>query len=330
MNIKKHRIAGKVLSFACASLVLLSCTACSSEQVGKKDSYSVVTTVFPVYDWVREVTGEDSDIELTMLLDSGVDLHSYQPTVEDIAKIATCDMFVYVGGESDEWVENALGQAVNKDMVVVNLLDVLGDAVVQEESVEGMEESEEESGEPESDEHVWLSLRNAQVVCTYLAKELGNMDKNNAQIYQSNAQAYCDALNNLDGKYSEVVNNAQYNTLLFADRFPFRYMAKDYGLSYFAAFSGCSAETEASVETIAFLAGKLKELELPAVMIIDGSDEDVASTVVETAGRGCPILALNSLQSVTSENVASGATYLDIMTENLSVLEKALNDELYE
>lgn len=327
MNIKKHCIAHRILSLVCASFVAFTCTACSSAPADKKDTYSVVATVFPVYDWVKEVAGEDSDIELTMLLDSGVDLHSYQPTVEDIAKIATCDMFVYVGGESDGWVENALGQSVNKDMIVVNLLDVLGDAVVEEEHVEGMEEGDEESDEPESDEHVWLSLRNAQAVCSYLAKELGNMDKDNAQVYLSNAERYCEALNDLDQQYAEAVTNAQYNTLLFADRFPFRYMAKDYGLSYFAAFSGCSAETEASVETIAFLANKLKKLDLPAVMIIDGSDEDVAATVIETAGLECPILALNSLQSVTSENVASGATYLGIMQENLSVLEQALNDE---
>ena len=291
---------------------------------------SVVATIFPVYDWVREVAGDD--VDLTLLLDNGVDLHSYQPTAQDIMKVATCDMFVYVGGESDDWVEDALSEAVNPDMVVVNLVEAMGGDIKMEEIVEGMEREEDEheadaheDHEDEADEHVWLSLRNAQKLVKVLASALGEADPANVERYAANADAYAEKLAALDAEYAAVCEAADYDTLLFGDRFPFRYLTDDYGLKYYAAFSGCSAESEASFETVVFLAGKLEELQLPAVMTIEGSDGRLAETVVQATGtRDAKILTLDSMQSTTSEDLKNGATYLSIMEENLEVLRQAL------
>ena len=290
----------------------------------------VVTTIFPEYDWVKEIAGDEvSKMDLTILLDNGVDLHSYQPTADDIMKISDCDLFIYVGGESDAWVEDALKEAVNKDMKVINLLDVLGSSVKEEEVVEGMEaEEEEEDGaeeEPEYDEHVWLSLRNAKVLCKAIADDLAEIDTENADTYQENEKAYADKLDELDKKYQETVDSASQKTLLFGDRFPFRYMVDDYGLSYYAAFVGCSAETEASFETITFLAGKTDELGLKNIMTIEKSDKKIAKTIIEnTKEKNQGILTLDSMQSTTSDDVKKGATYFSIMENNLNVLQEAL------
>lgn len=295
------------------------------------DKIKVVTTIFPEYDWVKEIAGDNiSNMELTMLLDNGVDLHSYQPTADDIMKISDCDLFIYVGGESDAWVDDALKEAVNKDMKVINLLDVLGDTVKEEEVVEGMEaeeEEEEETGEeePEYDEHVWLSLKNAKVLCQTIAEDLSEIDKTNADSYMANVQAYTQNLDTLDSQYQEAVDAASQKTLLFGDRFPFRYMVDDYGLSYYAAFVGCSAETEASFETITFLAQKVDELGLKNILTIEKSDQKIAQTIIEnTKDKNQGILTLDSMQSTTSEDVKNGTTYLSIMESNLDVLKEAL------
>lgn len=308
----------------------------------------IVTTIFPEYDWVKQILGDRaSNAEITMLLDNGVDLHSYQPTAEDIMKISNCDLFIYVGGESDEWVEGALQEAVNKDMKVINLLEVLGDGVKEEELVEGMEagehehehehedeEHEHEEGEeheheheegPEYDEHVWLSLKNAKVLCNAITDAMVEIDPDNADDYRTNMAAYSEKLVALDTEYQSVTSAATQKTLLFGDRFPFRYLVDDYGLSYYAAFVGCSAETEASFETITFLAGKVDELGLSNVLTIEKSDQKIAQTIVQnTQDKNQKILALDSMQSTTSEDVSGGATYLSIMESNLDILREAL------
>ncbi len=299
-----------------------------SEGSDDLDKISIVTTIFPEYDWVREILGDKAEhAELTMLLDSGVDLHSYQPTADDLIKIANCDMFIYVGGESDEWVEDALRQAENKNMAVINLFDVLGDSVKIEEAVEGMQEEEEAEGvqEEEKDEHVWLSLKNAQIFCREIAAKLSEIDTKNKDVYSANADAYIEKLSGLDDGYQAVVSAADKKTLLFGDRFPFRYLVDDYGLDYFAAFVGCSAETEASFETITFLANKVDELGLSSVLTIDGAKHKIAETVVSnTSGKDQKVLAMDSLQSTTSDDAENGATYLSVMEQNLKVLKEAL------
>lgn len=313
----------------CGKAEFSSISAPSASQSGSKP-LKIVTTIFPEYDWVRQILGERAkNVGLTMLLDNGVDLHSYQPTADDIIKISDCDLFIYVGGESDGWVEDALKEATNKEMQVINLLDVLGEQVKEEEVVEGMEDEEEESedeDEPEYDEHVWLSLKNAETLCNAITDALEEIDPANKDAYATNAASYLEKLAALDGEYQTVVDNAARKTVLFGDRFPFRYLVDDYGLSYYAAFAGCSAETEASFETISFLAGKVDELRLPCVLTIEGAQHKIAETIVQnTAEKNQSILTLDSMQSTTSTDVANGTTYLSVMESNLDVLKQALN-----
>ena len=299
---------------------------------GEAEALQIVTTIFPEYDWIRVILGEAADgADITLLLDNGVDLHSYQPTAADIMKISTCDLFIYVGGESDKWVDDALAEAINPDMQIIDLLDVLGDAVREEEVVEGMQGEEEEGEEdeeegPEYDEHVWLSLRNAQVICGAICEALSEADPEHADTYAANTAAYTEQLSALDAAYADLAENAARNTLLFADRFPFRYLTEDYGLEYYAAFVGCSAETEASFETIRFLSEKVDEFSLPSILILDGGDGRIARTIADTAdAEDIQILQIDSMQSTTSVDIANGATYLSIMQDNLDVLTEALN-----
>lgn len=297
------------------------------------DKLSIVTTIFPEYDWVREILGEKADnAEITMLLDNGVDLHSYQPTADDIVKISDCDLFIYVGGESDEWVEDALRNAANGNMKVINLLEVLGDSVKTEEIVEGMQEeeheyedAEEHEHEEEADEHVWLSLKNAKMLVRVISKALQELDPNNKDIYAANADAYVKKLSALDAEYQAAVDAASNKTILFGDRFPFRYLVDDYGLRYYAAFVGCSAETEAGFETISFLAKRVDEWKLPCVLTIEGAQHKIAETVVRnTTAKNQRVLTMDSMQSTTSKDVKNGTTYLSVMEKNLSVLKEAL------
>ena len=335
-----------ILAVLCSCLMLVGCgakgevtpadagEATEAAQVSEDGkTISVVTTIFPEYDWVRQVVGSNSNVEITMLLDNGVDLHSYQPTAEDIMKIASCDLFIYVGGESDEWVEDALAESTNPDMKVINLLETLGDKVQEEEVVEGMEaeEEEEEEGEEgeeeevEYDEHVWLSLKNAEILVDEIANNLAEIDADNVDTYKTNAANYVTELTALDEKYATAVSEGTADTILFGDRFPFRYLVDDYGLNYYAAFVGCSAETEASFETINFLSEKVDELGLKTVLTIENSDQKIAETIISnTKNKDAQILAMDSMQTTTSEDVANGVTYLGVMEENLKVLAEAL------
>ena len=318
--------------FAAAVLMAGSLSACGAGKSGnesEKDKLKIVTTIFPEYDWVMNILGENkTGAEVTMLLDKGVDMHSYQISAQDIMKISSCDMFIYVGGESDEWVEDALKEAKNKDMIVIDLLEELGDKVKEEEVKEGMQEEDEHDHEEETeyDEHVWLSVKNAGFLTQRISEKLQKMDEKNAEKYKANTKAYVEKLEALDSKYSEAVSGAKTKTLLFGDRFPFRYLTDDYGLDYYAAFVGCSAETEASFETITFLAGKTDELSLPVVMTIEGTDHRIAETIINnTEKKDQKILTMDSMQSVTSKDVKGGVTYLSVMEKNLEVLKEALN-----
>lgn len=293
------------------------------------DKLHIVTTIFPVYDWTRQVLGEAEDsVELTLLQGNGTDLHSYQPSAQDLATIAGCDLFVYVGGESDGWVADALQQTAGSDRKALSLMEALGSRVYEEETVEGMEAEEAHDGhdheEPETDEHIWTSLRNAAELSSVIADALGEVDPTHAQRYTSNAAAYAEKLQTLDDAYAAAVAEAPVKTLLFGDRFPFRYLVEDYGLAYYAAFPGCSAETEASFETVAFLAGKVSELDLPAVLTIEGSDQKIAGTILQNAGGNRAILTLDAMQATTSQQAAEGITYLSVMERNLTALRQAL------
>ncbi|MCD8329668.1 MAG: metal ABC transporter substrate-binding protein [Lachnospiraceae bacterium] len=317
-------------SILCLVLILTvsSLTGCGTSSASaseETESLRVVTTIFPVYDWTREILAGSDDTSLIFLADDGVDMHSFQPTVEDILNISTCDVFIYVGGESDQWVEDALQGAVNEEMQVINLMDVLGEKVQEEEIVEGMEGEEDDGEEAEYDEHIWLSLRNAETLSGVIAEAMAEIDPEQAELYAKNAVSYAEKLSALDASYQEVVDTSAQNTLLFGDRFPFRYLVDDYGLSYYAAFAGCSSETEASFETIVFLAGKVDELGLGSILTIENSDQTIATAIQQnTQDKSQRILMMHSMQSVTLEEAEDSTTYLSLAEENLEVLREAL------
>lgn len=286
--------------------------------------------------YARYLGDKVKNVEVTMLLDNGVDLHSYQPTINYIAKISDCDMFIYVGGESDGWVNDALKNAKNNKMKVINLLEVLGDSVKTEELIEGMQEEEhyhhheeiteeKHEHEEEKDEHVWLSLKNAKILCKVIADNLSEIDPENKDIYSANVSVYIEKLSALDEEYKKMVNGSNRKIVLFGDRFPFRYLVDDYGLDYYAAFVGCSAETEASFETVAFLSKKTDELKLPCVLTIEGANHKIAETVVaNTYSKNQKVLTMDSMQSTTSSDVKNGITYISVMEKNLDILREAL------
>ncbi len=265
----------KIIAILLAAVLLTAAfTGCSGKKP-EDGKLKIITTIFPVYEWVSHVTAGTQNTDVSLLLNKGVDMHSFR----DLAK--------------------------------------------EEEAVEGMQGEEAEAdGETEYDEHIWLSLKNASVLTAHIAEKLGEKDAANKSAYEKNAEDYTAALNKLDSRYAEAVRAAKHDTLIFADRFPFRYMTSDYNLKYYAAFSGCSAESEASFKTLVFLADKLKELQLDKLMILDGSDGKIARAVIDTAGvADVKILTLNSMQSEIGEN----DSYLGIMENNLTVLQQALN-----
>ena len=310
------------------------------------DFFQIVCTSFPQYDWVMNILGDEKNaakkFEVSLLQNSGTDMHSYQPSVKDIAKISTCSLFIYVGGESDLWVEKILKNAVNKKMICINLLEILGERAKQEEFVEGMQIDEQdehtaehnhdekthehEDDEIEYDEHVWLSLKNAAYYIEEICKNICLLDREKSDVYKQNAASYQKKILALDNRFSVMVEKGKRKTILFADRFPFRYFADDYGLQYFAAFASCSAESEASFETIAFLAKKIDEFSLPCILVLENSDGKIAKTVISsTKDKNQQILQLDSLQSITKSEIQRGKNYLNVMEKNFEVLQKALN-----
>lgn len=303
----------------------------NSIEKGNSNKISIVCTTFPQYDWVKNILGEEAErFYVTLLLDNGVDMHSYQPAVKDIATAGSSDLFIYVGGESDTWVEDALKEAKNKDLKAINLMETLDNFVKEEEVVEGMQEERKSLGhsheksskekqeqtqkeshensqeingqkeaadeEPEYDEHIWLSIRNAEIMVKNIEKAIEQLDSDNAKVYQNNAENYIKKLDTIDKQYANTIQNAKYKAILFGDRFPFRYMADDYDLKYYAAFAGCSAETMAGFETVTFLAKKADELRLPVILTIENSDGRIAEAVKSnTTKKNQKILAMNSL-----------------------------------
>ncbi|MCR5665612.1 MAG: metal ABC transporter substrate-binding protein [Eubacterium sp.] len=306
--------------------VLSGCTGASSGV--NTDKIQVTATLFPQYDWMRQIIGEDNEyIELNLINDSGTDLHSYQPTVQDVALMSESDLLVYTGGESEEWVLDMQQEAANDKLQIVSLLDVLGEQAVAEEEVGAKAERTHSHTEEELeyDEHVWLSVKNAMMYVQYLSNMIVQLDPEHADTYEANTKAYLAKLEALDEQYQTVVDNASSSTLVYADRFPFRYMVEDYGLTYYAAYSGCSADTQVTFETITSLAAYMDQTEANAILIIDNSDESLAKTVLKyTNNPNRQILKMKSLQSATKSQIAEGLNYLDVMNENLAVLEKAL------
>lgn len=319
----------------------------SNLQNANSDSVKVVSTIFPLYDWTKNIAMASENIKLELLIKNGVDFHSFQPSASDIVKISTCDVLIFVGGESDFWIKNALKNAVNKNMRVINLMEILSGSVKEEEFIEGMtgkehdhkEYDDKENSEPhnhtlslaehehdkvEYDEHLWLSVKNAETAVQKIADALSEKDSTEADLIETNKDKYLKLLKQLQSDGFENQNDKSANTIVVCDRFPFRYMTDELGIKYYAAFVGCSAETEASFETIAFLSNKIRELELDKVFVTESSDKKIAQTVIKNAelyGK-CKIEILDSMQSTTLQDAVKGASYIDIMKENYKKLGK--------
>jgi zinc transport system substrate-binding protein len=365
MSFTKKLITATLLLTVLASSSFAKPKAKKTKETKNTNTIKIVTTIFPEYDWTREIIGTQSEnTELALLMNNGTDLHSYQPSIQDIAKISTADIFIYVGGESDGWVKDALKNVRNKNIITLNLMELLGDKVREEEIIEGMQaeeeehhhehhhdeeaehdehghdeeaESHEEHGhdgeghhhededEIEYDEHVWLSLRNAKICCNAICEALCKIAPENATAYKANHAAYSKKLDDLDSRISKTVSASAQKTLLFGDRFPFRYFVDDYSLNYYAAFVGCSAETEASFETIIFLAKKVDELGLNSVCQIESGTGKIARTIIQSSkNKNASILTFDSMQSVNNTDIQNGTTYLSIMENNLAILKEAL------
>lgn len=321
------KIIALFLSFIAISC--LTCVSCSSQSAN--DKISVVCTIFPEYDWVKNIVGESDKIEITLLQKSGADLHNFQPSADDIVKISKCDLFIYVGGESDEWVEKTFASIGSDKSKTLNLTEALGDMVKFEEDTDaavGKEDDHDHDHEHDEgavDEHIWLSVKNAVVCCEKIADELCVVSPENKSLFSENLSRYVSELNSLDKEFEDLVAVMPQKTLVFGDRFPFGYFAADYGLKCYAAFSGCSAETEASFETIALLAAKADEFALSSICILENGNVKIAETVKNaTKSKNQKIIEFESMQSVTLKNIESGATYLSLMRKNYDALKQVI------
>lgn len=321
---KKGLLIISVIVIAAFTMVSCSSSGSGIPSESENGKIKIVASIFPLYDWAKNLAGDDADVQL--LMTNGVDMHSFQPTVDDIITLTDCDIFIFVGGKSDSWVHDALSNTTRKDLTVINLMELLEGSVKTEETVQGMQEDPDEDEDEEYDEHIWLSLRNAAASCEEICSALCDADPENTDKYTARLKEYCAELNSLDREYSGILSGSKRNTVLFGDRFPFRYLTDDYGIHYYAAFAGCSAESEASFDTIIFLANKVDELSIHSILKIETSDGSIAETIRNnTENKDQEILTMNSMQSCTYEDVQNGLTYIGIMKNNLDTLVKALS-----
>ena len=303
--------------------LLISCK--NNDLIQTEDAkVNIVTSIFSAYDWAKEIS-KGTSVSITNLTDNGVNLHNYEPTPDDISKIIHSDLFVYVGSHSDKWVKNILKD--NPNLNSISLTKVLENNLLKEEIKEGMEDPDacpcgEDHHKGHKDEHVWLSLRNAKIACEEIANFLKQINPDDSDIYDKNLKEYLGKLDELDKTYSEKFKSSKTKTLVFGDRFPFRYLLNDYSIDYYAAFFGCSAESEASFETIKFLINKIDELHLNYIYSLSDSDQKVVNTIKNNSKNSLNVLQMNSLETVSSKDNKS---YLDIMQENLDAMLKGLN-----
>ena len=309
-----------------AAVMFTGCSSTIAPNITKDNKISVVTTIFPPYDFTRAIAGGKADI--SMLLAPGAETHSFEPTPQDILKIQNCDVFIYVGGESDDWVKGILGSMDTSKIKIITLMGCV--EVVEEEVIAGMQDQEEsgksaegEEESPEYDEHVWTSPRNAKLIAQKISDALCEVDAGNAETYKANAASYLAQLDELDAKFQAVVANAARKTIIFGDRFPFRYFVDAYGLDYFAAFPGCMTEAEASPATVKFLIDKVKAEHIPVVFHIEMSNEKMANTIGEATGA--KVSLFHACHNISQADFAAGKTYLDLMNANVIMLKEALD-----
>ncbi len=335
-----------------ASMILITCGQSGKSTSSSGEKMKIVVTTFPIYDWVREVLGDNNqNVELSMIIDSGVDLHSFQPSTDDIIKISNADLFIYNGGTSEKWVDDALKQSQNKNMITVNLMEKLGSRAKEAEHVhhdshddhahdshddhahdshddhahDSHDDHDHDHSHGHDDEHIWLSLINAKIFTDEIAASLARLNPTSASAYFVNAEAYKKELDELDSEYKKVIYSKDKDTIIIGDRFPFIYLFDDYGIKHYAAFSGCSAETEASFDTIKFLAEKANELNVKSIIKTEGTQHKIAETIAnETKAKNQNIIVIDSIQSITADKV-NNTKYLDIMKDNLKKIDEALS-----
>lgn len=319
------------MQFLCLILIFVGAAA-GCRTVPEQSSFDkldgkikVVTTIFPQYDFVRQIAGDK--VDLKMLLKPGEESHSYEPTPQDILSIQKCDLFLYVGGENDEWVEDILSSLDTGKMKTLRLIDCVD--TVEEEHVEGMKEGhhehhEHEEAEGEYDEHVWTSPTNAMKIVDDITALLCQTDAPNADVYSQNAKVYDEKLKKLDEEFRDVAEHSARRTLLFGDRFPFRYFADAYGLTYYAAFPGCASDTEPSAATMAYLINKVSDENIPLVLKMELSNDNIAEAIAEATGT--KVRVFYSCHNVTAQQFQEGETYLSMMERNVKTLKEALAD----
>lgn len=299
-------------------ILLLSVLLTGCNKVSEEKRISIISTSFPGYDFARAITKDSDNVSLKMLLKPGSEMHDYEPTPQDIINIRNSDIFIYVGGESDAWIDDIINDINPNRTKIIKLMDFVN--LKLEEDVEGMEI---EDSEKNYDEHVWTSPLNAIKIVNSLKDEIISIDESSKALYNQNALNYTNELEKIDTEISTIVMHAKRKELVFADRFPFRYLTDEYGLTYYAAFPGCSDQTEASAKTIAFLINKVKEENIPVVFQIELSNGNIAKTIAEETK--VKVLVLNSAHNITEKDFKSGRTYVDIMKENTKYLREALN-----
>lgn len=313
----------RILSIIICLLMIVGCFCGCEKQVKPEDKrLTIVAATFTEYDWVMNILGEEAPYaNVKLLVGGGVDVHSYQPVATDIVAIGECDILVYMRSRSTEWIYEAARLSKDTSRITVELMERLGNSLLIK-----LPGHDGHDHEPEYDEHIWLSLKNAVKCCDAIAKALGAKDKEFADTYRANADKYIESLENLDKEYQKVVNKSESKTLVFGDRYPFRYLANDYGIKCYTAFDGCSAESEADFETITTLANIVDKQSVPVVLTIDGSSGDIAKSIVKnTKSKKQEILTLNSLQSVTEKQITKKQiSYILAMEDNLEVISKAL------
>jgi zinc transport system substrate-binding protein len=312
-----------------SAAVVFSLSGCSVKKtsVEKKmpTKITVVTTLFAPFDFVREIT-RGTDTQVNMLLPPGAEVHSFEPTAQDMIRIQNCSLFIYAGGGGDAWADKLVASLDNK-IKSMRMIDCVN--LLEEEHKEGMEPDKDDSGkanavnEKEWDEHVWVSPKNAILIVNKITETLSAIDPKNSAVYQKNAESYTAQLSELDNEFRTVISKAKRTTVIFADRFPARYFTEEFGLSYFAAFPGCSTDTEPSAATVSFIINKVKQEKIPAVFYIELSNQKMADTVCEATGA--KKLLFHCCHNLSKDDFNAGATYLSVMKHNVETLKEALN-----
>jgi len=321
------KISKILLVFVVAVFSIVSLTGCNKNK-DNENKLTIVTTNFPSYDFARAVVKDNKDVELKMLLKPGAESHDFEPTPQDIIDIKNSDLFIYTGGESDEWISDILDDIDTDKTKVIKIMDLVD--VKEEEIVDGMEDEEHEEEEEhhdeeevEYDEHVWTSPVNAIKIVNALRDEVVSIDNDNKKVYEDSAKEYTDKLEKIDNEFKDIVKNAKRKEIIFGDRFPLRYFVDEYNLKYYAAFPGCSAQTEASAKTISYLVDKVKEDKIPVVFHIELSNGKIAEAISKETGA--KVLEFNTAHNISQKDFDAGVTYVDIMEENTKVLKEALN-----